>query len=68
MNLSFSYPHVEAFAKARSAYKSIMTILQRKPRINVNGNGIKLDSRLGEIEFKDVHFTYPARPDVKVSE
>lgn len=65
-HLSFCNPHLEAFAKARGAYKSVIEVLKRKPAIDVNVGGTKLDSKLGEIEFKDVYFTYPARPDIKV--
>ncbi|XP_054264995.1 multidrug resistance protein homolog 49-like isoform X1 [Macrosteles quadrilineatus] len=66
MNLGFCTPHLEAFAKAKGGYNSVISILRRKPVINIDKKGVLLDSKLGEIEFKDVHFTYPARPDVKI--
>ena len=28
--------------------------------------GLKLDNLVGNVTLEDVHFTYPARPDVKV--
>lgn len=65
-NLGFCAPHLEALAKARSASKSIMPILQRRPVIDTDVGGLKLGDKLEDIEFKDVHFTYPARPNVKV--
>lgn len=66
INLGFCAPHLEALAKARSASKSIMPILLRSPAIDVDAGGIQLGDKIQDIEFKDVHFTYPARPGVKV--
>uniref|UniRef100_A0A1B6E6B2 ABC-type xenobiotic transporter n=1 Tax=Clastoptera arizonana TaxID=38151 RepID=A0A1B6E6B2_9HEMI len=66
MNLGFTSPHLEAFAKAKGASKSIYKVLQRRPAIDVNSGGIKLDKKLGEIHFKNVQFSYPARPNVEV--
>lgn len=65
-NLGFCSPHLEAFAKARGASKAVMEVLWRRPVIDINAGGTKLASKLGDIEFKDVHFSYPARPDIKV--
>ncbi|KAG8303965.1 ATP-binding cassette, sub B (MDR TAP), member [Homalodisca vitripennis] len=65
-HLGLCAPHLEAFAKARGAYKSVTTVLSRRPIIEINTGGLQLDSKLGDIEFRDVHFTYPARPDVKI--
>lgn len=39
----------------------------QEPSINsFSDEGFKPDSITGNIEFKDIHFNYPSRPDVKV--
>ncbi|KAH9121093.1 hypothetical protein AeMF1_007042, partial [Aphanomyces euteiches] len=45
----------------------IFSIVDRKPLIDsTSEEGIKLDRVSGRIEFNDVFFNYPSRPDVKV--
>lgn len=42
-------------------------IMSRKPDINpYNTSGLKLDNVDGIIELKDVHFSYPSRPQEKI--
>ncbi|VDK42188.1 unnamed protein product [Taenia asiatica] len=41
-------------------------IIPQIPAIDVMGQGVTLDSFSGKIEFKNVSFSYPARPDVQV--
>lgn len=66
MNMGFCTPHLESFAKARGAAKTILPILKRNPAIDVRLGGTRLEGKLGDIEFNDVHFSYPARPDIQV--
>ena len=63
------------FAKAQIATKSILTLLGMVPKIdNLDEGGNRYWTEYGErtrhgtvhIEFKDVHFRYPSRPDAKV--
>lgn len=50
--------------KAIGATERIYTLLHSVPKIpRTGGRQIKLE---GKIEFKDVHFTYPARKDQKI--
>ncbi|XP_036395228.1 ATP-binding cassette, sub-family B (MDR/TAP), member 4 [Megalops cyprinoides] len=60
-------PNVQSFASARGAAHKVYAIIDNKPKINSFSNdGYKPDIMKGNIEFKNIHFTYPSRPDVKV--
>ncbi|XP_017766399.1 PREDICTED: multidrug resistance protein homolog 49 isoform X2 [Eufriesea mexicana] len=66
-NMGLTSPHLEAFAVARGSAAAIFQVLDRVPSIDsLSKDGQKLPSVNGEIEFKNVHFQYPARKDVKV--
>ncbi|XP_050493807.1 multidrug resistance protein homolog 49-like, partial [Bombus huntii] len=66
-NMGLISPHLEAFAVARGSAAAIFQVLDRVPTIDsLSKDGQKLPSVNGEIEFKNVHFQYPARKDVKV--
>ncbi|KAL5961878.1 ATP-dependent translocase ABCB1 [Taenia solium] len=65
-NLGRSLPEIEFFANAKRAAASIFKIIDRIPAIDVMGQGVTMDSFSGKIEFKNVSFSYPARPDVQV--
>ncbi|GBO19761.1 Multidrug resistance protein 1, partial [Araneus ventricosus] len=57
----------EAFALARGAAGKIFSVIQRKPDIDSSSKvGEKPDKLDGSLTFADVHFNYPARPDVPV--
>jgi ATP-binding cassette subfamily B (MDR/TAP) protein 1 len=54
-------------AKAKAAYASLSSVINTTPRIDpFSHEGLKLDTPHPQIEFKDVHFSYPSRPTVKV--
>ncbi|KNC82823.1 hypothetical protein SARC_04906 [Sphaeroforma arctica JP610] len=55
-------PNFTSILEGRGAMESIMRILKRNPRIPEDG-GAKPDSTAGVIEFKDITFVYPSRPD-----
>ena len=66
---------VPDFATAQLATKSILDLLNLTPKIdNLDESGLDswrsaeeiTQSGTVHIEFKDVHFRYPSRPDVKV--
>ncbi|CAG5125822.1 unnamed protein product [Candidula unifasciata] len=54
------------FMQAVGASVRIFALLDRKPDIFVPSNPLILSSLTGEIEFKNVSFTYPSRPETQV--
>uniref|UniRef100_A0A8C8KAM6 ATP-binding cassette, sub-family B (MDR/TAP), member 11a n=1 Tax=Oncorhynchus tshawytscha TaxID=74940 RepID=A0A8C8KAM6_ONCTS len=67
MNLGQASPCLEAFASGRAAAKTIFDTIDREPEIDCfSEKGHKLDKVTGDIEFHNVTFNYPSRPDVKI--
>ncbi|XP_059113261.1 multidrug resistance protein 2 isoform X1 [Peromyscus eremicus] len=60
-------PNIEAFANARGAAYEIFKIIDNEPNIDsFSTKGHKPDSIMGNLEFKNVHFSYPSRSGVKI--
>uniref|UniRef100_A0A7N5K2F0 P-type phospholipid transporter n=1 Tax=Ailuropoda melanoleuca TaxID=9646 RepID=A0A7N5K2F0_AILME len=60
-------PCIDAFANARGAAYAIFNIIDSNPKIDsFSERGHKPDSIKGNVEFNDVHFSYPARANVKI--
>ncbi|XP_060726456.1 ATP-dependent translocase ABCB1-like [Tachysurus vachellii] len=60
-------PNLESVAKARgAAYMIYNTIDMPRPIDSSSKEGYKPDSVQGDIEFKNIHFSYPSRKDVKI--
>ncbi|XP_055661392.1 ATP-dependent translocase ABCB1 isoform X2 [Falco peregrinus] len=60
-------PSIEAFASARGAAYAIFNIIDNEPQIdNYSETGHKPDQIKGNLEFQNVYFNYPSRPDVEV--
>ncbi|XP_054644373.1 bile salt export pump isoform X2 [Dunckerocampus dactyliophorus] len=67
MNLGQASPCLEAFASGRAAAKTIFKTIDREPQINCfSDDGYRLDRVKGDIEFHNVAFYYPSRPEVKI--
>uniref|UniRef100_A0A3B3Y653 ATP-binding cassette, sub-family B (MDR/TAP), member 11a n=1 Tax=Poecilia mexicana TaxID=48701 RepID=A0A3B3Y653_9TELE len=67
MNLGQASPCLEAFASGRAAAKNIFETIDREPEINCfSDGGHKLDKVKGDLEFHNITFFYPSRPDVKI--
>ncbi|XP_045876170.1 phosphatidylcholine translocator ABCB4 isoform X6 [Meles meles] len=60
-------PCIDAFANARGAAYAIFNIIDSNPKIDsFSESGHKPNSIKGNLEFIDVHFSYPARADVQI--
>uniref|UniRef100_A0A4W3J9S0 ATP-binding cassette, sub-family B (MDR/TAP), member 4 n=1 Tax=Callorhinchus milii TaxID=7868 RepID=A0A4W3J9S0_CALMI len=60
-------PNIEALATARGAAHVIFNIIDHKPAIDsFSESGHKLNHIQGNVEFQNVHFNYPSRPDIQI--
>ncbi|XP_051921770.1 ATP-binding cassette, sub-family B (MDR/TAP), member 4 isoform X17 [Hippocampus zosterae] len=60
-------PNAEAFVIAQGAAHQVYKIIDSIPSIDsYSESGFKPDSISGNIEFKNIHFNYPSRPEVQV--
>ncbi|KAM4684600.1 LOW QUALITY PROTEIN: ATP-binding cassette sub-family B member 5 [Amazona ochrocephala] len=60
--------NLEKAANERGAAYEVYQIINKKQLIDSSSKeGYKPDRLIGETEFRNVHFGYPSRPDVKVS-
>ncbi|KAL4197759.1 hypothetical protein AMTRI_Chr04g252710 [Amborella trichopoda] len=67
MSLGQSFSNLGAFSKGKVAGYKLMEIIQQKASIiQDQAEGNILEQVQGNIEFKDVTFSYPSRPDVVI--
>ncbi|XP_041116243.1 bile salt export pump-like [Polyodon spathula] len=67
LNLGQASPCLEAFASGRGAATVIFETSDKDPEIDcMSEAGYKLDKVKGDIEFHNVNFHYPSRPEVKI--
>nr|CAB3449617.1 unnamed protein product [Digitaria exilis] len=63
MALGNSSTSLSAFASGRIAAYKMFTTIYRTPEIDVhNKKGLVLENFMGDVELRDVHFSYPTRP------
>ncbi|XP_009077778.1 PREDICTED: multidrug resistance protein 1-like, partial [Acanthisitta chloris] len=66
-SLGQAAPNLESVAKARGAAYEVYQIINKKRLIDSSSKeGYKPDKLMGEIEFRNIHFSYPSRPDIKI--
>ncbi|KAK7047498.1 tRNA N6-adenosine threonylcarbamoyltransferase, partial [Halocaridina rubra] len=55
------------YSKAKVSASKIFALLERKPAIDTSaGTGLRLSGHVERIELKDVHFSYPTRPNTTI--
>uniref|UniRef100_F7E6I5 ATP binding cassette subfamily B member 1 n=1 Tax=Ornithorhynchus anatinus TaxID=9258 RepID=F7E6I5_ORNAN len=60
-------PSIEAFANARGAAYEVFKIIDNEPNIDsYSEDGYKPGAIKGNLEFKNVHFSYPSRKEVQI--
>ncbi|NWJ02935.1 MDR1 protein, partial [Crypturellus undulatus] len=66
-SLGQAAPNLESVANARGAAYEVYKIINKKRLIDSSSReGYKPDKIIGEIEFRNIHFKYPSRPDVTI--
>ncbi|KAK9161866.1 hypothetical protein Syun_008207 [Stephania yunnanensis] len=67
MSLGQASPSFSAFAAGQAAAYKMFETINRKPDIDAyDTSGRVLDDINGNIELRDVHFSYPARPEEQI--
>nr|XP_043635409.1 ABC transporter B family member 21-like [Erigeron canadensis] len=67
MSLGQASPCLSAFASGQAAAFKMFETINRKPEIDAyDTKGKVLSDIRGDIDLKDVYFTYPARPDEEI--
>lgn len=65
--LGQSAPSMAAFAKAKVAATRIFKTIDHRPGIDRNAEaGVELGSVTGHVEMRNVDFSYPSRPEVRI--
>ncbi|CAF5151127.1 unnamed protein product, partial [Rotaria magnacalcarata] len=60
-------PNIQAFAEALGSGAYVFEIIQRQSKIDVFDNVGEIPSKFtGDIEFKNVHFTFPSRQEAPI--
>jgi len=68
MNFGMTSPFIEAFAISKGAGAKVFSVIDRVSPINSwSTDGTCPEQLKGNLSFRDVHFEYPTRSDVKVS-
>lgn len=66
-SLGNAAPNLQSFAVARGAAYVIFELIKREPTIDTySTSGEMLENLQGTIEFRNIHFRYPSRSEVKV--
>ena len=66
-SLGMAAPNIKVVTEGRVAGKTAYEIIEREPKIKMDDSQAKpIGDILGKIEFKNVTFRYPTRPEQKV--
>ncbi|KAJ2455862.1 hypothetical protein EV183_000478 [Coemansia sp. RSA 2336] len=66
--LSGAAPNVSAISTAQGSAAKVFSIIDRQSPIDPldTESGVKAEKIKGEIQFRNIHFSYPTRPDVPI--
>uniref|UniRef100_A0A7E4ZR48 ABC-type xenobiotic transporter n=1 Tax=Panagrellus redivivus TaxID=6233 RepID=A0A7E4ZR48_PANRE len=67
MRMGMAVPQVSVIVGAKMAAGELFEVIDRVPKLDsLSKAGRKLENVKGKIEFSNIHFRYPSRPEVKV--
>ncbi|XP_065254516.1 ATP-dependent translocase ABCB1-like [Emys orbicularis] len=65
--LGQGYPYLESVANARGAAYEVYKVISKHRLLDSSAKeGYRPDKLKGDIKFKNIHFSYPSRPDIKI--
>lgn len=62
-SITYAAPDFQIFNQARAAGNEVFQVIERKPVISYEMKGETLDKVNGDIEIRNVYFSYPSRED-----
>ncbi|XP_040292276.1 ATP-dependent translocase ABCB1-like isoform X2 [Bufo bufo] len=66
-SLGQAAPNLESISNARGAAYEVYKVIRKLRPIDSSSNvGHKPEKLTGHIEFKNIHFSYPSRPDIQI--
>ncbi|ORZ35134.1 P-loop containing nucleoside triphosphate hydrolase protein [Catenaria anguillulae PL171] len=66
-SLGNSGPNIQVIATARGAAAKVYSVIERVPSIDTSSEeGVRVTELKGDIEFRNVSFHYPSRPDIPI--
>ncbi|KAI9217023.1 P-glycoprotein, partial [Blastocladiella britannica] len=66
-SLGGAAPYIGSFVTAQTSAYHIFEVIDRDSHVNpFDESGLKPDKVVGRLEFKDIDFAYPTRPDVQI--
>lgn len=65
-SITYAAPDMQIFNQAKAAGYEVFQVIQRKPLIHNESKG-KIPTKIsGYIELRDIHFSYPSRPEKSI--
>ena len=62
-SITYATPDFQIFNQAGAAGNEVFQVIERKPVISYEMKGDTLENVKGEIEIREVYFSYPSRKD-----